>query len=141
MFLHPVCKKIPFMAAPSLLTFCQLGFISLRLHILAMELAQIFSPHPEPVISSAFSPLSFLAAGASQHSSASASPRLVPCASRAASSKQNTAELRLNQTALFEESAFSPMLRSQVTLRCSTAFLLSAEVWAVLPVHIKSSSL
>jgi len=77
-----------------------------------MELCQLLSPHPKPVISSAFSPLSFLAAGSSQNSSELASHRLVQSGPRAEFRKQNKTVVYFNQAVLFEESLFSLILCS-----------------------------
>lgn len=73
--LHPVCKK--FHLWPLRVFWLFASFFILWLHILAMELCQILSLHPKPIISSAFSPLSFLAAAALQNSRELLSHRLV----------------------------------------------------------------
>lgn len=109
-FLHPVCKKFHLWLLWVFWVFA--SFFILWLHILAMELCQIRSPHPKPIISSAFSPLSFLAAGSSQNSSELASHRLVQSGPRAEFRKQNNTVVYFNQTVLFEENLFSLILCS-----------------------------
>lgn len=109
-FLHSVCKKFHLWLLWVFWLFA--SFFILWLHILAMELCQILSLHPKPIISSAFAPLSFLAAGSSQNSSELASHRLVQSGPRAEFRKQNKTVVYFNQAVLFEESLFSLILRS-----------------------------
>ena len=109
-FLHPVCKKFHLWLLWVFWLFA--SFFILWLHILAMELCQILSPCPKPIISSAFSPLSFLAAGSSQNSSELASHRLVQSGPWAEFRKQNKTVVYFNQAVLFEESSFSLILCS-----------------------------
>lgn len=137
-FLHPVCKK-KFHLWLLWLFRLFASFFILWLHILTMELCQILSPYPKSVISSAFSPLSFLAAGSSQNSSKPVSRRLVLPGPRAELRKQNKAVIYFNQAVLLQKSSFSLILYlfTSDMLQYFTAFLLCAEAWHVLPLHIK----
>lgn len=98
------------------------SFFTSWLHIVAMELGQILSLHPKPIISSAFSSLSFLAAASSQNSIKLASHRLVQAGPRAGFRKQNKTVVYFNRAALLGENSFSLIL-------CS--FYLQGTCWRV----------
>lgn len=106
-----------------------------------MELCQILSLHPKPIISSAFSPLSFLAAAAAlQNSRELVSHRLVQSGPRAESTKQNTTVVYFNQPVLVEESSFSLVLCSiyhQSSAKVFHSTPLVGRAWCVFPAHIK----
>lgn len=143
-FLHLVCKKFHLWLLWVFWLFAT--FFILWLHILAMELCQILSPHPKPIISSAFSPLSFLAAGSSQNSSELASRRLVQSGPRAEFRKQNKTVGYFNQVVVLEESSFSLILCSiYLQVICCSVSQHSSRVpkfgMFCLPAHVKLSSL
>lgn len=138
--LHPVCRKFHLWLPRVFWLFA--SFFILWLHILAMELCQILSLHPKPIISSAFSPLSFLAAAALQNSRELVSRRLVQSGPRAEPTKQNTTVVYFNQAVLLEESSFSLILCSIYCQSSAEVFHSTALVgraWCVLPAHIKWS--